>query len=81
MTRQEYQDYLEKIVQVMEEDIARDLCQQDCCFKREVSSRLYDLAKATKVIAEFLLQQQQDEEPSTESSGSGDSAGAMPAMK
>lgn len=79
MTRQEYQDYLEKIVQVMEEDIARDLCQQDCCFKREASSRLYDLAKATKVIAEFLLQQQ-DEEPSTESSGSGDSAGAMPAI-
>ena len=80
MTRQEYQDYLEKIVKVMEEDIEKDLCQQDCCFKRDASSRLYDLAKATKVMAEFLLLQSQDEESPIEPVESVDSDSVRPAI-
>lgn len=80
MTRQEYQDYLEKIVKVMEEDIEKDLCQQDCCFKRDASSRLYDLAKATKVMAELLLLQSHDKESLAEPAESVDSDGATPAI-
>ena len=65
MTHQEYQEYLEQIVKVMSEDVDKDLCLQDCCFKREASNRLYDLAKATKVMAEFLLlRHPQDDESS-----------------
>lgn len=64
MTRQEHQDYLETVVQVMEEYIKEDLSFSDPHWQCKVCGRLDDAAKATKAMAALLLQMIQENQVS-----------------